>query len=137
MPIRFLLREGSHYRPRADLTNLDYLRRRERCGTIDLTPTKGVNSLASGSIANLKHGRRKGSTPMQTVSISKITESLRALPAEKLAVVYDFISYLSERELSEILRDTAVKALECMLASESVLRRDWDKPEEDAAWASL
>jgi len=74
---------------------------------------------------------------MQTVTISKITESLRALPAEKLAVVHDFISYLSERELSEILRDTAVKALECMLASESVLRRDWDRPEENAAWASL
>lgn len=93
--------------------------------------------MASGSIANLKHGRRKGSTPMQTVSISKITESLRALPAEKLAVVYDFISYLSERELSEILRDPGAKAIECALASESMLRRDWDKPEEDAAWASL
>jgi len=74
---------------------------------------------------------------MQTVTISQITESLRALPAEKLVVVYDFISYLSEREISEILRETAPKAIEFIFASESVLRRDWDMPEEDAAWASL
>ena len=74
---------------------------------------------------------------MQTVTISQITERLRALPAEKLVVVYDFVSYLSEREISEILRDTATNAIEFMFASESVLRRDWERPEEDAAWASL
>jgi len=74
---------------------------------------------------------------MQTVTISQITERLRTLPDEKLAVVYDFISYLSERELSEILHETATKAMEFMFASEAVLRRDWDRPEEDAAWASL
>jgi hypothetical protein len=28
-------------------------------------------------------------------------------------------------------------AFETMLASEEVLRRDWDTPEEDAAWAHL
>ena len=27
--------------------------------------------------------------------------------------------------------------LQTMLASEAVLRRDWDTPEEDAAWADL
>ena len=74
---------------------------------------------------------------MQTVTVSQIIERLRALPAEKLVVVYDFVSYLSEREISEILRETATKAIEFMFASESVLRRDWDRPEEDAAWASL
>ena len=74
---------------------------------------------------------------MHTVTIAEITERLRKLPAEKLAVVYDFVSYLSEREISEILRETATKAIEFMFASESVLRRDWDRPEEDAAWASL
>ena len=74
---------------------------------------------------------------MQTVTISQITERLRALPAEKLVVVYDFVSYLSEREINEILRDTASHAVEFMLASESVLRRDWERPEEDAAWAGL
>jgi len=68
---------------------------------------------------------------MQTVTISQIAERLSALPAEKLVVVYDFVLYLSEREISEILRETAAKAVEF------VLRRDWDRPEEDAAWASL
>ncbi len=35
---------------------------------------------------------------MQQITISKIAENLRKLPAEKLAVVYDFISYLTARE---------------------------------------
>ena len=29
------------------------------------------------------------------------------------------------------------EAFQTMLASESVLRRDWDRPEEDMAWADL
>ncbi len=74
---------------------------------------------------------------MHTVTIAEITGRLRKLPAEKLVVVYDFVSYLSERELGKILRDGATRAAEFMFASEAVLRRDWDRPEEDAAWASL
>ena len=74
---------------------------------------------------------------MQTVTIPKITERLQSLPNEKLVVVFDFISYLAERELNEILLDSASKAIECMYASEQVLARDWDLPEEDEAWASL
>jgi hypothetical protein len=74
---------------------------------------------------------------MQTVTIAEITERLRKLPAEKLVVVYDFVSYLSERELGEVLHDVATRAVEFMLASEAVLGRDWNRPEEDAAWASL
>jgi hypothetical protein len=64
------------------------------------------------------------------VDISEITKRLRELPEEKLAVVYEFVSRLAERgEISE--------GLNTMLASEAVLRRDWDRPEEDAAWADL
>ncbi len=74
---------------------------------------------------------------MPTMTISQITESLRALPAEKLVVVYDFISYLSERELSHTLREATTDAVEFMLASESMLRRDLERPEEDEAWAGL
>jgi hypothetical protein len=74
---------------------------------------------------------------MQTVTISDITERLRKLPVEKLASVYDFVSYLSERELGEMLHDTATRTAELMVASEAVLGRDWSRPEEDAAWASL
>jgi len=76
---------------------------------------------------------------METVDISQITEQLRKLPAEKLAVVYDFIAFLSDREASHrMLRESGKSyALGTMLASEAVLRRDWDTPEEDAAWKNL
>lgn len=64
------------------------------------------------------------------VDIAEITERLRELPEEKLAVVYEFVSRLAEGgKMSE--------GFETMLASEAVLRRDWDRPEEDAAWADL
>jgi hypothetical protein len=67
---------------------------------------------------------------MEPVTIEQIEERLRRLPPEKLAVVLDFVSYLSARE-EEIL------ALPAMLAAESSLRKDWERPEEDAAWADL
>jgi hypothetical protein len=66
---------------------------------------------------------------MGTVSIPQIDERLRQLPADKLAVVYDFVTYLLER--------SAEGARATMLASEEVLRQDWDLPEEDEAWADL
>jgi hypothetical protein len=63
-------------------------------------------------------------------AISRIEDQLRKLSPDKLSTVFDFVSYLVEREgLSE--------SLQTMLASEQVLRRDWDTPEEDAAWADL
>jgi hypothetical protein len=74
---------------------------------------------------------------MSTVTIPQITERLRELSADKLAVAYDFISYLAEREIQATLRETTSDAYQTMLASESVLQRDWDRPEEDAAWANL
>jgi hypothetical protein len=67
---------------------------------------------------------------MQTITIPQIEEQLRQLPPEKLAVVFDFVSYLAERE-----RNTELAQL--LLASESALRQDWEKPEEDEAWAHL
>ena len=67
---------------------------------------------------------------MQTVTIAAIEEKLRQLPPEKLAVVLDFVSYLAERRLRP-------EALQTMLASEAVLRHDWDRPEEDEAWSDL
>jgi len=32
---------------------------------------------------------------------------------------------------------TISEPYQTMLASESILQRDWDRPEEDAAWANL
>ncbi len=64
------------------------------------------------------------------VDITEITQRLRELPEEKLAVVYEFVNRLAEGgDMSE--------SYKTMLASEAVLRRDWDRPEEDAAWADL
>lgn len=74
---------------------------------------------------------------MPHVTIADIDERLRELPPEKLALVYDFVSYLLERDLKDLLLDGDTGARATMLASEDVLRRDWDRPEEDAAWAHL
>ena len=74
---------------------------------------------------------------MQSVTISQIEEHLKKLPPEKLAVVYDFVSYLIDREMKQLLIETASEGYQTMLASEAVLRRDWDRPEEDEAWANL
>ncbi len=73
---------------------------------------------------------------MRTVAIPQITERLKKLPADKLAVVYDFVSYLVEREARQT-QEKPSEAFQTMLASEAVLRRDWDRPEEDKAWANL
>jgi hypothetical protein len=67
---------------------------------------------------------------MQATTIAQIEERLRQLPPDKLDVVLDFVSYLTERGL-------ASEAFQTMLASEPVLRRDWDRPEEDEAWRDL
>ena len=74
---------------------------------------------------------------MASVTITEIDERLRHLPPEKLSVVYDFVSYLLERDLTDLLNETDTDARATMLASEAVLRRDWDRPEEDSAWAHL
>ena len=66
-------------------------------------------------------------------TIPEIEAVLRRLPPEKLAVVLDFVAYLAERDAQL----SGSEARQTMLASEQVLRRDWDTPEEDAAWADL
>ena len=76
---------------------------------------------------------------MQTATIPQITERLQQLPDDKLEVVFDFVSYLLERQPGqELLKPSAAsESLQTMLASEAVLRRDWERPEEDTAWAHL
>lgn len=74
---------------------------------------------------------------MQAIAIPQITERLEKLPTDKLIVVYDFVSYLFERETAPALSGKFSETLQTMLASEAVLRRDWDRPEEDEARASL
>ena len=74
---------------------------------------------------------------MQAVTIDQIEERLQQLPAEKLAVVYDFVSYLLEREEVRLVHGSDDSAIQTMIASEEVLARDWNTPEEDEAWAHL
>jgi hypothetical protein len=74
---------------------------------------------------------------MASVTIAEIDERLHQLPPEKLPVVYDFVSYLLERDAAALLSSDDSGARATMLASEAALRRDWDRPEEDAAWAHL
>lgn len=71
---------------------------------------------------------------MVTVSIQQIDDQLQELPPEKLAVVFDFVSYLVARERAEQLEDSAWAT---MIASESVLATDWDSDDEDEAWGHL
>jgi hypothetical protein len=51
------------------------------------------------------------------------------LPPEKLIVVSDFVSYLLEPDRVDLLLAADTDARATMLASEAVLRRDWDRPE--------
>ena len=74
---------------------------------------------------------------MESDTIPKINEKLKSLSDEKLIVAFDFISYLAERDLRDILFDSESQAIECMHASEQVLARDWNLPEEDKAWENL
>lgn len=67
---------------------------------------------------------------MNSVSIAQIEEQLRQLPPEKLAVVFDFVLYLVEKQLAPDL-------LQAMNAAESALAKDWLRAEEEAAWADL
>jgi hypothetical protein len=67
---------------------------------------------------------------MKPVTIEEIEERLRRLSPDKLRVVLDFVSYLMEKQVTK-------ESSQTLLASEAVLRRDWDRPEEDKAWANL
>ena len=74
---------------------------------------------------------------MASVTIAEIDERLRQLLSAKLPVVYDFVSYLLDRDAPQLLAAGDSGSRATMLASEAVLRRDWDRPEEDTAWAHL
>ena len=74
---------------------------------------------------------------MQTITIPQIVERLQQLSDERLLVVYDFVSYLADRAGEQAGSKETSAAWQTMIASEAVLRRDWDRPEEDRAWADL
>ena len=58
-----------------------------------------------------------------------IKKEIENLPESLQREVYDFVRFLRERSADESFNG--------LLLSESALRREWDTPEEDAAWANL
>lgn len=74
---------------------------------------------------------------MQLVTIPQIENCLKKLSTDKLIVVYDFVSYLLKRDENLWQHKEISDTYQTMIASEAVLRRDWDRPEEDEAWKDL
>jgi hypothetical protein len=58
-----------------------------------------------------------------------INKEIENLPEPLQREVYDFVRLLREKAADESFNG--------LLSSESALRKDWDTPEEDAAWANL
>ena len=64
----------------------------------------------------------------------KVFQELKVLPEPYQEQVLDFVEFLHARLQKQA---ELTPASETLLASEAVLRRDWDSPEEDAAWSDL
>ncbi len=64
----------------------------------------------------------------------KVYHELKILPEPLQAEVLEFVGLLRSK-LEK--RSESSGALQTMLATEAVLRRDWGNPEEDAAWSDL
>ena len=73
---------------------------------------------------------------MRPITVSEIERQLEKLPQEKLAEVYDFVSFLLEKTSKEEVNEMST-SYETMLATEDVLKRDWEREEEEKAWANL
>lgn len=58
-----------------------------------------------------------------------INKEVEELPEPLQREVYDFARFLRQRSSDE--------PFDGLLLSESALRKDWDTPEDDAAWANL
>ena len=58
-----------------------------------------------------------------------IKKEVESLPEPLQLEVYDFARFLREKSADESFNG--------LLLSESALRKEWDTPEENAAWANL
>lgn len=68
-----------------------------------------------------------------THSIQEITAKINALPEPMQQEVLDFIEFMQ----AKVARQSSLSAKhEPALLSEQTLAADWDRPEEDEAWAS-
>ncbi|MDZ7951077.1 DUF2281 domain-containing protein [Nostoc sp. DedQUE09] len=70
-------------------------------------------------------------THNQTIMLKEqITQELEKLPEPLLQEILDFVQFLQAKYQKD-------KILEITIMSESSLRKDWLKPEEDTAWQDL
>lgn len=99
--------------------------------------TKKLKEASAKYTARSTRARRTNSNRAAKVTLQDIDERIRQLPPEKLAVVYDFVSYLLARDLGDLNSVIDLSARGTMFASEAVLERDWNNPAEDKAWAHL
>ncbi|WP_223265295.1 DUF2281 domain-containing protein [Nostoc sp. 'Peltigera membranacea cyanobiont' 210A] len=60
----------------------------------------------------------------------QITQELEKLPEPLLQEILDFVQFLQAKYQKD-------KILEITIMSESSLRKDWLRPEEDTAWQDL
>ncbi|MBX2914780.1 MAG: hypothetical protein KF856_05845 [Cyclobacteriaceae bacterium] len=60
-----------------------------------------------------------------------LTEEIKKTPEAILKELYDFLMFLKQKE------GNANDKLLTHLASEKVLSRDWESPEDDEAWKNL
>jgi len=58
-----------------------------------------------------------------------VIEELKDLPEDLLEEVWDFVKFLKTKALND--------KIETVPLSESALRKDWMRPEEDEAWRDL
>jgi len=58
-----------------------------------------------------------------------ILKEIEKVPEQYLAEILDFIRFLAGKSLEE--------SMETAIASETSLKKDWLKPEEDEAWRDL
>lgn len=61
-----------------------------------------------------------------------LSEEIKRTPENILKELYDFLLFLKYKR-----QNTADDEVKTHLASEKVLSRDWDTPEEDEAWKNL
>jgi hypothetical protein len=66
-----------------------------------------------------------------------LLQEIETLPPEYMGTVIDFVSYLKHRNLNGYSGGISAGMSETMLQSESALAKDWNTPEEDAAWSLL
>jgi hypothetical protein len=59
----------------------------------------------------------------------QLHDEIETIPEPLLHEVLDFVQFIKRR--------ASLDRLEVAIASESALRKDWLKPEEDAAWQDL